>query len=246
MHKYQNMQRLQEKADYTCPTCNSNRLYHLADSRCKCAVCRRVFTPSAQKESKIPSETREQLAIFFWEMRGASEASEKLNLNIKTVQKYFSIMRENLAKTNRVNLKTIYGVETFPADLFKNYTERTGKSSIPLAAIATNQGFVNFLRCTENSSPSMVSSETAIGWLYASDQDALNHHQLDRFHCMPRDSDSMALTAPFWLFVKQGLIRYQGGFRHHFFLFLQEMEFRYNDRQIQRGLDICMQLLAAE
>jgi transposase-like protein len=85
-----------------------------------------------------------------------------------------------------------------------------------------------------------------LGWLFAQDDESLQRLNLDRIHCQSRDSDSIALATPFWRFIKQGLIHYQGGFRHHFFQYLREMEFRYNDRQKQRGPDICLHVLAAE
>ncbi len=229
-----------------CPACNSTRIYYLADNRCKCAKCRRVFTPDTNREPRISAGVREQLALFFWEMRGASETSEQLDLNIKTVQKYFSLMRENLAKQNADMLKTLYPNDTVCKSDFYFIKEMTGITAVPVAAITSSNGYINILRSVEDNAADLTLPETTIAWLYARDPASVEHLQLDRFHCISLHKENSALVSSFWLFVKKGLIHYQGGFRHNFFLFLQEMEFRYNDRQQKKGLGVCTQFMVSD
>ena len=240
------MQQSHEQLEFACPTCNSVKLYRLADRRFKCSVCRRVFSKNLQKEPRISSSVREQLAISFWDMKSASETSELLKLNIKTVQKYYSLLRENLSRVNRAETRRLYGTEQISASAFNSFLAKTGQHAMPAAALLSNGDCINQLRVCDIALTPEYAVSRLIGWIYARDNDSFNHLQLDHFHCAAIDSDSIALTAPFWMFVKQGLLRYQGGFRHHFPLFLQEMEFRYNDRRLQKGLDICFQLMAAD
>ena len=231
-----------------CPTCSTSRLYRLADGRFKCSLCRRVFSAIDNRHGRLSPSTREELAKAFWNMDGTTDTSDVLSLNIKTVQKYFSLLRENLAKQSRQNLLQHLGSDSLPTAWFELFPQRSacGQSAQPIAAIVKSGEYLNLLLAAPVASQPRFSESSVQGWLYAQDTDSMQRLNLDRIHCKERDSDSITLTTPFWRFIKKGLIHYQGGFRHHFLQYLREMEFRYNDRQVQSGPDICLQHLASE
>lgn len=231
-----------------CPTCSTSRLYRLADGRFKCSLCRRVFSAIDNRHCRLTPEILQGLAHAFWDMNGTADTAELLNLNIKTVQKYFGLLRENLAKRSRQELIEKLGGDYLPAAWFERFSARSacGQNAHQIAAVVKLGDKIKLLLAAPFASEPRFAEEEIIGWLYAQDNDSMHRLNLDRIHCQAKDSNNSTLTTPFWRFIKQGLIHYQGGFRHHFIQYLREMEFRYNDLQMQAGPDICLYHLAAE
>lgn len=246
MQMNQNMQQSEQHSALACPTCATTRLYRLADGRLKCAVCRRVFSIADQRHTKLSQQTREALAKAFWEMSGTTDAAARLGLNIKTVQKYFSMLREKLAGQSQQALLEQLGTEKLPPVWFDGFPQRSncGNQARPLAAIVRTDSGMSLLQVAANTTEPGFPEQLILGWLYAQDEESKQRLNLDKIHCQTRDSDSVVLTAPFWRFVKQGLVHYQGGFRHNFFQYLREMEFRYNDRESLCGPELCLHHLA--
>lgn len=244
----QNMQHAEPLGVVHCPTCSATHLYHLADGRLKCAVCRRVFSACDNRHSKLPIEVREALAHAYWKMEGTTDTALSLQLNIKTVQKYFSLLRENLSRLSQQQVIEQTGTDQLPTGWLSQFPQRPacGVQAQPIAAIIRTEAGMNLLQAAPVATHPRFSEESVLGWIYAQDADSKQRLNLDKIHCQARDSNSITLTAPFWRFVKHGLIHYQGGFRHNFFQYLREMEFRYNDRQTQCGPDICLHHLAVE
>ncbi len=186
--------------------------------------------------------------MAFWYMHGTSETSGGLHLNIKTVQKYFGLLREKLARQSQKELIQQLGSDTVPEAWFDQFPGRAGcgRTAQPIAAVVKTASDLKFVLSAPVAPQPSFTEERILGWVYAQDDAGMQRLSLDKIHCQSRDSDSTPLTSPFWRFTKQGLIHYQGGFRHHFSQYLREMEFRYNDRRMQCGPDICLQYLAAE
>ena len=243
----QNVQQPEISSTIQCPTCSTNRLYQLADGRLKCALCRRVFSAADNRHARLDAKTRQALAAAFHRMTGTAETAQSLKLNIKTVQKYFSIMRDNFYRLSRQKAIACLGTDSINVDLFETLPSRKafGLTAAPIAAIAGSADGIHLLIADRNA-PRSNDNINVIGWIYAQDDTSRQKLNLDRIHCRPGGPDTEELTTPFWRFIKQGLIHYQGGFRHHFTQFLREMEFRYNDRQEQHGYDICLRHLAVE
>ena len=231
-----------------CPTCSTSRLYQLADGRYKCSLCRRVFSAADNRHDKLAVAIREGLAKSFWNMDGTSDTSESFQINIKTVQKYFGILREKLAKQSQKELIQQLGSDSVPETWFNQFPGRSycGQNAQPVAAVIKNGSDIKLLFTAPVALRLCFAEDNILGWLYAQDSESMQRLNLDRIHCQARDSDSIPLTTPFWRFIKQGLIHYQGGFRHNFMQYLREMEFRYNDRLMQRGPDICLHHLVVE
>ncbi len=246
MQMNQNMQQSEQHSALACPTCSTTRLYQLADGRMKCAICRRVFSIADHRHTRLSQQTRDELAKAFWEMSGTADTAARLELNIKTVQKYFSMLRENLANQSQRALFEQLGTEKLTPVWFEGFPQRSGcgNHARPLAAIVRTDGGISLLQVVDHTPEPSFSEQLILGWLYAQDEESKQRLNLDKIHCQTRDSDSIVLTAPFWRFVKQGLVHYQGGFRHNFFQYLREMEFRYNDRENLCGPELCLHHLA--
>lgn len=248
MQMNQKLQHHEIHSTLQCPTCSTSRLYRLADGRFKCSLCRRIFSGATHRQSRLTPLIREGLATAFWNMDGTSDTANALGLNIKTVQKYFGLLREHLAKLTRQSILQQLGSDTVPADWFQSFPQQhaCGQAATPIAALVKSGDAIHLLFAAPVTTQPIIAENATLGWLFAQDSASLQRLNLDRIHCQSRDSDSITLATPCWRFIKQGLIHYQGGFRHHFFQYLREMEFRYNDRQKQRGPDICLHILAAE
>lgn len=231
-----------------CPTCSTSHLYNLADGRFKCSLCKKTFNASDNRQSRLSPLIHEELAKAFWEMSGTTDTADKLKLNIKTVQKYFGLLRVNLAKHVRLKLIEQLGSDKIPSNGFESFSKRNscGQNAHPLAAVIKTGDNLNLLIASHDAAQPVLLKTVVLGWLYAQDNEGRQRINLDRIHCQSQDTDSITLAMPFWKFIKQGLIHYQGGFRHHFYQYLREMEFRYNDRQEQLGADICIHFLTNE
>lgn len=248
MQMNQTLQPSVRHSTVACPICSTTRLYHLADGRLKCSLCRRVFSEVDNRHARLTLDTRERLALAFWQMRGTTDTAYDLHLNIKTVQKYFGLLRDNLAKQSQQSVQQQLGAEQVPVSWFDRFPQRSScvQTAQPLAAVVRAETGLHFLQAAPVAVQPRFTEEIVIGWLYSQDEESRQRINLDRIHCQSRDSNSFTLTTPFWRYVKQGLVHYQGGFRHNFMQYLREMEFRYNDRQTQCGPETCLHHLAVE
>jgi transposase len=242
----ENIRTISDPPHPACPSCGTEKGYALADGRVKCAACRKVFTP-VYKTCRLDREQMATLTKSFWEMRSATETAEQLDLNIKTVQRYFHQLRTNIElHCTQLTVKQ-YGSATISESIFKEQQSRArlGPTAKPMAAIMVTATTVAILPLGP-ASPGPVNNfydQQPNGWLYAKDNESLQRSQIDHIHCLASETDYISLILPFWQYAKNGLNRYQGGFRHHFPLFLREMEFRYNNRNNPHGAKLCLDLL---
>ena len=89
-------------------------------------------------------------------------------------------------------------------------------------------------------------------WVYAREADAYETKDIDRFSCISATGRERAGQCrlhgngqdDFWLFAKQRLKKYYGGFKRNFPLFIREMEFRYNHRDDADAVGYLLELLA--
>lgn len=241
----ENIRTISDTPNPACPSCGTEKGYALADGRVKCAACRKVFTP-VYKTGRLDQEQLSTLAACFWEMRSATETAEQLDLNIKTVQRYFHQLRTNIEQhCTQLTVKQ-YGIRSISESVFQKQQSRAqlGSTVKPMAAIMVSPAAVAILALHPSSAdPENKADEQPNGWLYAKDQESLKRSQIDHIHCLASETDYISLILPFWQYAKNGLNRYQGGFRHHFPLFLREMEFRYNNRNNPNGAKLCLDLL---
>lgn len=226
-----------------CPVCGNLRSYALADGRMKCAVCRRVYTPTPRL-SRLTDEQLSGLAKNFWALSSTAETAAVLGLNIKTVQRHFQLIRHELAAISGQEAVAQCGTASIAGNLFQQFGHRgaCGALARPIAALAATAATVRILMVDDDRRTAENAPLLPSGWLYGRDPDSLVKCQLDRIH-IAAAADELSLLMPFWQFVKRGLGRYQGGFRHNFPLYLREMEFRYNRRSDPGAADTCMQLL---
>lgn len=250
MQMNQTLQHMEAGSTVRCPTCFTTRLYRLADGRFKCSLCRRVFSCGDNRHIKLSVKTRHALVSAFLNMMGTTETATALQLNIKTVQKYFAILREASAQWSRSAVTEQFGTETIAAYRFDSFPMRDacGRQAVPVAAVKQSDGQF-YILIADYELKQEQNQVPVDGWLYAQDSESLHKLNLDRICCQTL-GDGMEYSTEslisFWSSVKKGLYHYQGGFRHNFNHFLREMEFRYNDRKLQHGYDLCLNRLSVE
>lgn len=75
-----------------CPICHAGAAYHLGDGRRKCRRCGRRYTPCTRC-SRLPPSVLRQIALCFWQMVPARQAAGIIGLNRKTVQRHYRMLR---------------------------------------------------------------------------------------------------------------------------------------------------------
>lgn len=231
-----------------CPTCGSREHYRLKDNRLQCADCRKKFTEQMQSRA-LPEATLRQIVQAFWRMVPASAAASQQGMNSKTLQKYYDRLRRSISQANERCTELRFGGIIAPAGSFRDYARQKGLSEglQPLFCLAKEKEQIFLLPVAklkiEGEMAGIAAAET-VGWIYALDQKAGEAVDLDRIHfLLAAQADARGGEAGFWMNAKKGLVKYHGGFRKNFHLFLREMEFRYNSRDEVRALDYLLKIL---
>lgn len=228
-----------------CPFCGKGKTYRLEDGRMKCAQCAHKFTP-IPRHSHLPEGTIRVIAQRFWEMTPTTAVSAELQLNIKTVQRYFLRAREGMARCCEHSAIAHFGSDRLPLSCFESGPSRAecGVQAQPVCAVAVSADTLSLLFCDDRNDTSCLhTTDDVAGWLYGRNQESIERHLLDQMHLVLHTDHASELPRQFWQFAKKGLARYQGGFRHNFPLFLREMEFRFKVRQRPDAANLCSQLL---
>lgn len=211
----------------------------------KCAQCAHKFTP-IPRHSNLPEGTIRVIAQRFWEMTPTTAVSAELQLNIKTVQRYFLRAREGMARCCEHSAITHFGSDRIDFSCFDNDPSRPecGSQALPICAVAVSHDTLSLLFGDQRDDTSCLNAPDDVdGWLYGRNQESIERHLLDQMHLALHTDHRSELPRQFWQFAKKGLARYQGGFRHNFPLFLREMEFRFKVRERPDAANLCTQLL---
>lgn len=231
-----------------CPVCSGRRHYILKDNRLQCADCRKKF--SADKHLiKLSQETMRMFVQSFWRMTSASAAAENLGMNSKTVQKYYDLLRRALHSELKKTAKERFGGSRVAPGRFREAAERKclGRGAEPLLCLVRADRNISllFVQGDPEEEVAAVADKDIYGWIYAVDRDALDSLNLDRIHYSQELPDEYGHSS-FWVYAKKGLVRYHGGFRRHFHLFMREMEFRFNNHDEKVALSWLTDVLQAK
>lgn len=186
----------------------------------------------------MPLETIPLMAQGFWRMLPASAAAEEWGVNIKTVQKYYDHLRRAISRDNERSAQEQFGSASVDPALFLDMAAGTiaGAYAKPLFCLAQRSEKISLL-CSHGP-PSggfaRITARDVLGWVYARDWEAFQELDLDRIHFLSAVEGS-AHNA-FWIYAKRNLVRYHGGFRKNFHLFVREMEFRFNNSEEDMSL----------
>jgi transposase len=230
-----------------CPDCGSMQHYSLNDNRLQCAACRKKYTVG-KHTGKLSLHTFQLIAQSFWRMVPATAAAAGLGINSKTLQKNYDVMRRAITAASESYAIEQFGAARIDPALFHAIAAGKGLASgvQPLFCLADSMGKVSLLTAGEELEGACadVAAPSLLGWVYARDQKTLSALDLDRTHFLAAaGNNGNNASATFWLTVKRGLVRYHGGFRKNFHLFVREMEFRFNNNDEESAVAFLMEVL---
>lgn len=169
----------------------------------------------------------------FWRMVPVSASASELGLNVKTLQKYHGRLRRMISEAGERTALGQLGAITAPAGHFyRSARERKlGAGVLPLFCLVLNGDKVLLLALEEaEGSLANLGIPGTAGWIYAHDQNAKDCLDLDRIHFLSvGNAKELRDQVGFWINAKRRLVKYRGGFRKNFQLFMREMEFRFNN-----------------
>ncbi len=231
------------KGRIVCPNCGHRAHYKLSDGRRKCKKCRKKFTARPRNRRLAPSTIRE-IARLFWLMVPAARVARDLGLNRKTVLRYYTLIREGIARDRERELGKLAGEievdEAYFGGVRKGERGRGASGKIPVFGLLKRQGEVRVVF------PRRLDKVTLYGaikahvrpqsWVYSDSYKVYDRLALEGFkHARINHQKSFAHKKVhingienFWGFAKRRLKLYHGGFKKNFPLFIREMEFRFN------------------
>lgn len=218
----------------TCPECGNEHLYRLADGRFKCRSCKKKFTPG-NRRSRLTAEAMEAILTAFTDSTPASTVATATGLNLKTVHYYFRRIRDLLAEDRQKYLAHAYGNAEIPSGFFAHSGHQEKWRDVTfIGCLLVHDDEIELLFVADGDDRSFtgLDPETVSGWLVAADRRALENLQLDRIYCLAGNCSSER-ARKFWLNAKRQLSTYGGGLKKHFRLYLREMEFRNNIKNVQ-------------
>jgi len=228
-----------------CPVCRHRKHYTLADGRKKCARCGKRYTP-VRRMQKLSAPVLKEVVRLFWLMVPAERVANDLGINRKTVQRYFSRLRERIAEDSERVLGKLSGEievdESYFGGARKGKRGRGAGGKIPVFGLLKRDGDVRVVF------PKQVNRVTLQGaikshvrpqsWVYSDSFRAYNHLDLEGFkhrrishsECFGKGQVHINGIENFWGFAKRRLKIYHGGFKKNFPFFMREMEYRFNHR----------------
>ena len=206
-----------------CPKCQCRESYRLNDGRHMCRRCRTKYTPAYQL-GRLDKGLVFDLANHFWLMTPIDATAELLEINRKTVQRYFGIIRKCIAGYCETQAARAHKGRKLDAFLVGDWllpqsgSER--RDTMTVFGLLADGRLVHlvFFRSWHDWSGMDLSSLRVQSQL-----NAAKHADAPWSH-----SDS---AHEFWAFARERLRSYRGGFMKRFPTYIREMEFRYNYRQ---------------
>lgn len=215
-----------EDEDLRCPACLRTDLYCLSDGRYKCKHCKKKFS-ARHKKTRIPAEKQALLTKLFWNMQTAEQCANSLDINRKTAQNYYDLLRTGIASENRRTLQKLTGsLKPLPAD------ENQSRHIVFWSLLLKNRVHILFPATQLFSLRQADLPEVqAISEIYTNSPSAKRNVILEKFYRRTlwarKETDEDHLRG-FWRQAKINLMSYRGGCKRKFPLFIEEMAFRFN------------------
>ena len=200
------------------------------------------------KHSKLSTQKINKILLCFSEDLTATKTAKILNLNRRTIDRYFSIFREKIfesSKTEKLNGKGIFECDEsyFGPKRIRGKRGRGAVGKTPVFGLLKRNGKV-FVQVVKNCSKKELmpiiqgkilegSTVNTDGWK-SYDSLILNgythhrvYHSKDEF---VRGKSHVNGIESFWSFTKRRLAKFNGIASHKFLVYLKECEFRWNYR----------------
>lgn len=163
-------------------------------------------------------------------MNTAEQCAGSLAINRKTAQNYYARLRSSIAKENS---RTLHMLSSKPIDK-KNHPS-SGKLPVFWSLLQNNRIRIIFpdaliFSLEKNDLPEIQ----GVSEIYTNSPSAKKNVLLDKFYrrtLWARTEADEKLLQDFWRQAKINLMKYRGGCKSRFPLFIEEMAFRFNHRE---------------
>lgn len=228
-----------------CPECNHRQHYKLADGRHKCKKCGKKYTHKSRRNRLKRSQICEIVRLF-WLGVPSARAARDLGIHRNTAYRYYKRLRERIAADREAELEKLEGHievdESYFGGQRKGKRGRGAAGKIPVFGLLKRGGEVRVIlppNCGEKHLLGAILENVELDSIVYSDGwKAYNKLSINGFHHKRVNHHSEFADGPvhingienFWGFAKRRLKAYHGGFKRNFYLFIREMEFRFNHR----------------
>ena len=200
------------------------------------------------KYAKLSNKQIKQILKYFCLELTAVQTAKMLGLNRNTIDRYYQIFREKIAKYLDDNLQKLSGEIEIDESYFGSARrgDKRGRSTerkVPVFGLLKRNGQVYTQIIPDASRKSLLPIiaklvEKSKSNLY-SDQwrsyDGLvlsgyKHRRINHSKEFARNHNHINGIESFWSYVKRKMRKHNGIRRHKFYLYLKEAEFRFNHR----------------
>jgi len=214
-----------------CPICHAGAAYQLGDGRLKCRRCGRRYTPR-DRCSRLSRPILRQLALCFWQMVPARQAAGIIGLNRKTVQHHYRMLRVGIGGKGSEGQGSVF-------------SDKASRPERPLVALVANGINIQVIPFPADgayaSSCALVYARTS--WLKGGAQ--LSDLQLWISGAGEEGARADAFVK-FWAFAGRLAKMHRGRCLQELPLFLQEVAFRFNQRDNPRVIETLCRLLESD
>ena len=169
-------------------------------------------------------------------------------MNSKTLQKYYDLIRRAISEQNEMAALQRFGATRVDPALFRELSAKSSllKEARPIFCLAQASGKACLLFAADGAEAAWSGTDPTqvLGWVYAQNPATLRALDLDRMHFLPGAQGDPGGKA-FWVYAKKGLVKYHGGFRKNFPLFVHEMDFRFHADNEDAALSRLTEILLA-
>jgi len=179
----------------------------------------------------------------------AVQTAQQLSLNRHTVDRYYQIFRERIAKHEEQNFKQLSGNIEIDESYFgsRHFGDKRGRGAkwrIPVVGILKRKGLVYATVIPDVSHKTLMpiieklvrKSKSNVYTDKWRSYDGLvfsgyKHHRINHSKEFVKSHNHINGIESFWSYVKRKMRKHNGIPRHKFYLYLKESEFRFNHRK---------------
>ncbi len=221
-----------------CIFCSNYGMYRLSDKRVKCRKCKRVYSlKKLRRDLDI-------LHYFALELSANRTASE-LGVSYKTVSSRYMFFREKIAEYLEENFRRLSGEleidETYFGGKRKGKRGRGALNKVAVFGILERNGVVYTTVVSDVSAETLMSeikAKTEKGSVFYTDcfksykslKQYGKHHRLNKQFAYAKGRNHINGLEGFWSFAKERFHKYHGINKDNYYLYLKEIEFRFNNR----------------